>query len=79
MTYTGTLAFSAPEQLQGEEYDESIDMWSAGVILYTMLSGKEPFQADFIDDLKNKIVLGSFDFDGEIWKNISGNAKSLIK
>lgn len=42
-TYTGTVAFSAPELLANSQYDESIDMWSAGVILYTMLSGYEPF------------------------------------
>lgn len=38
-TYTGTVAFSAPELLSDGCYDESIDMWSAGIILYTMLSG----------------------------------------
>ena len=38
MTYTGTFAFKAPEMYCEAEYTE-IDMWSAGVILYTMLSG----------------------------------------
>lgn len=42
-TYTGTMAFSAPEVFNGDWYDESIDMWSAGCILFTMLSGREPF------------------------------------
>lgn len=42
-TYTGTIAFSAPEIFFGGCYDEAIDMWSAGCILYTMLSGNEPF------------------------------------
>lgn len=45
-TYTGTMAFSAPEVFNGEMYDESIDMWSAGCILFTMLSGTEPFHAE---------------------------------
>lgn len=45
-TYTGTMAFSAPEVFKGDCYDESIDMWSAGCILFTMLSGREPFQAE---------------------------------
>ena len=40
MTYTGTLAFSAPEILNGDEYTEIVDMWSAGAVLYTMLSGE---------------------------------------
>jgi len=39
-TYTGTISFSAPEILkENNEYDEKIDIWSAGVILYTMLCG----------------------------------------
>lgn len=39
-TYTGTVAFSAPEIFAGDSYDESVDMWSAGVVLYTMLIGR---------------------------------------
>jgi len=42
-TYTGTLAFSAPEVLQTKEYSEKVDIWSAGCVLYTMLSGIQPF------------------------------------
>lgn len=46
-TYTGTVAFSAPEIFTGEGYkytfqliiSQSVDIWSAGVILYSMLSG----------------------------------------
>lgn len=42
-TYTGTLAFSAPEIFTGFSYDEKVDMWSAGCVLYTMLCGYQPF------------------------------------
>lgn len=42
-TYTGTIAYSAPEIFLNGCYDESVDMWSAGVVLYTMLFGIEPF------------------------------------
>jgi len=38
-TYTGTIAFSAPEIFENTEYTSAVDMWSAGVVLYTMLSG----------------------------------------
>ena len=39
LTKTGTLAFSAPEILMPGFYDEKVDVWSAGTVLYTMLSG----------------------------------------
>jgi len=45
-TYTGTIAFTAPEVFSDSEYTEAIDMWSAGVVLYTMLCGYQPFQAE---------------------------------
>ena len=43
MTHTGTEAFSAPEMFSGVVYDNSVDIWSAGCVLYTMLAGYMPF------------------------------------
>jgi calcium/calmodulin-dependent protein kinase I len=45
-TYTGTIAFTAPEVFMEDEYTESVDLWSAGCVLYTMLCGYQPFQAE---------------------------------
>ncbi|EAR98522.3 Serine/Threonine kinase domain protein (macronuclear) [Tetrahymena thermophila SB210] len=78
-TYTGTIAFSAPEIFKENCYDENIDIWSAGVILYTMLCGKEPFQAEFVKDLINKIIEGEYSFPSDPWDKISEEAKDLIK
>lgn len=39
LTHTGTEAFSAPEMFTSEVYNEKIDLWSAGCVLYTMLAG----------------------------------------
>lgn len=42
-TPTGTPAYKAPELYQGGAYQEPVDMWAAGVILYECLSGKKPW------------------------------------
>lgn len=43
MTHTGTECFSAPEMFSQMQYNEKIDLWSAGCVLYYMLSGYYPF------------------------------------
>lgn len=43
ITKTGTVQFSAPEIFNQSEYDEKVDVWSAGIVLYMMLCGTQPF------------------------------------
>jgi serine/threonine protein kinase len=53
MTKTGTVAFSAPEIFTQKVYDEKVDIWSAGIVLYMMLAGKTPYEDE---DNVNKLV-----------------------
>lgn len=45
-TFCGTLEFLTPEMIMGTEYDEKIDMWALGVMLYEFLTGRSPFRSD---------------------------------
>lgn len=73
----GTPYYIAPEVLQGS-YTEKCDMWSIGVILYIMLSGRPPINAPNEDAIIAKVKKAKWEFKGSIWNNISEEAKDLI-
>ncbi|XP_062540823.1 ribosomal protein S6 kinase alpha-5 [Armigeres subalbatus] len=89
----GTLGYSAPEVFEGRSYAlESSDLWSLGVILYTMLCGQAPFtprqffghtnlasSAKQMEIIMDKIRRGSFDLAASAWENVSEEAKDLVK
>jgi calcium-dependent protein kinase len=76
-TKAGTAFFMAPEVIQGN-YSKSCDMWSAGCILYLMLSGYPPFDGETQDEIFESILEGEIDFSEEEWANVSDEAKDLI-
>jgi len=73
----GTAYFIAPETIKGE-YDEKCDMWSIGVILYYILSGKFPFIGNSNFEIFEKIQKTEPVFKN-LFKNISQNAIDFIK
>ena len=76
-TKVGTSYYVAPEVLNGN-YNEKCDIWSAGVILYILLSGEPPFNGQNDSIIYNKIKKMEFNFPSEKWNNISIEAIDLI-
>jgi len=75
----GTPAYVAPEVLRGGPYDERVDMWSLGAILYFVLGGYPAFVDDKPKALFNKILNADYEFHEEDWSHVSEEAKSLIR
>jgi calcium-dependent protein kinase len=74
---SGTPYYIAPEVL-AEKYDEKCDIWSCGVILYILLCGYPPFNADTDELILEKIKAGRFTFPPEEWDTVSPLAKDLV-
>jgi len=74
----GQTYYIAPEVLR-RSYGKSCDVWSAGVILYILLSGTPPFKADTKEGTFDLIKKGRFNLIGAPWDQISSQAKALLK
>lgn len=74
----GTPLYIAPEVLSGY-YSEKCDIWSCGVILYVLLSGRHPFPGSNQTEVFKRVYEGVYKMAGARWDSISRSAKSLIK
>ncbi|EIW67498.1 hypothetical protein TREMEDRAFT_69611 [Tremella mesenterica DSM 1558] len=75
-TFCGTTGYASPEMLAGRKYlGEETDVWSLGIILYSLLCGGLPFDSDDEREMKHLILKGVYDEPD--W--LSPEARSLIR
>ncbi|GAA5992246.1 hypothetical protein JCM10908_001836 [Rhodotorula pacifica] len=75
----GSPGYAAPEVLLRKPHGKPVDLWSVGVITYTLLCGYIPFRSTDPEQLIEECRAGKLEFHDKYWKNISDDAKAFIK
>jgi serine/threonine protein kinase len=75
----GTPYYVAPEVVAGREYGEKVDVCSAGVVLYMMLSGTVPFYGATAPEIFEAVLRGTLRFPPRAFASVSPEAKDLLR
>ena len=78
-TMAGSFGYAAPEIMQRQGHGKPVDMWSMGVITYTLLCGYSPFRSENMSDLIQECSTGRVVFHERYWRDVSKDAKDFIK
>jgi len=74
----GSFGYAAPEVMLKQGHGKAVDMWSMGVITYTLLCGYSPFRSENLPDLIEECRSGRIVFHERYWKDVSKDAKEFI-
>jgi calcium/calmodulin-dependent protein kinase I len=77
-TMAGSFGYAAPEVMLKKGHGKPVDMWSMGVITYTLLCGYSPFRSENLADLIEECKNGRVIFHERYWKDVSKDAKEFI-
>ena len=75
--YVGSSYYMAPEIIK-RKYDEKCDLWSIGVIMYILLTGRPPFDGNDDDEILENVKKGVFDKQSYPYPLLSSHSKDLI-
>ncbi|KAF3769114.1 regulation of circadian rhythmicity [Cryphonectria parasitica EP155] len=77
-TMAGSFGYAAPEVMLKKGHGKPVDMWSMGVITYTLLCGYSPFRSENLQDLIEECTSAQVVFHERYWKDVSDDAKDFI-
>lgn len=77
-TMAGSFGYAAPEVMLKKGHGKPVDMWSLGVITYTLLCGYSPFRSENLQDLIEECSNSRIVFHERYWKDVSDDAKNFI-
>ncbi|KAK1752387.1 putative MEK1 protein [Echria macrotheca] len=77
-TMAGSFGYAAPEVMLKQGHGKAVDMWSLGVITYTLLCGYSPFRSENLQDLIDECSSAQVVFHERYWKDVSDDAKDFI-
>jgi calcium/calmodulin-dependent protein kinase I len=77
-TMAGSFGYAAPEVMLKQGHGKAVDMWSLGVITYTLLCGYSPFRSENLNELVEECRSGHITFHERYWKDVSKDAKEFI-
>ncbi|KAH6768460.1 phosphoenolpyruvate carboxylase kinase 1 [Perilla frutescens var. frutescens] len=75
----GTPYYVSPEVIAGRDYDETVDVWSAGAILYIMLAGIPPFYGESAKEIFEAVLRANLRFPRSVFSSVSAEAKDLLR
>lgn len=74
----GSFGYAAPEVMLKKGHGKAVDMWSLGVITYTLLCGYSPFRSENLTDLIEECRTCRIIFHERYWRDVSQDAKDFI-
>lgn len=74
----GSFGYAAPEVMDRKGHGKPVDMWSMGVITYTLLCGYSPFRSENLRELLDECTNSRVVFHDRYWKDVSQDAKDFI-